>query len=285
MAVWRFVTPGYFAALGIPIVQGRGFTEDDRGPGEERVIVSESLARKLYPDGDALGKHLTMEDSHLIVGIARDVKNNGAAEPSDPEYYVLRKNMLGPTYRNQGSPDAWRAAKLVLRTSANPKTTSSWITREFRTLDPDLPVTVTTMQQRVSKLAQRPRFNALLLSLFAAMGALLAAIGLYGVMAFLVGQRTQEIGIRIALGATPSHIARLILSRAALWTAAGGIAGFIGVLFATRALRSLLFQVSEHDSWTFAAALFALGLIAVAAAWWPSRRASRVDPMSALRHD
>jgi len=285
MVAWRFVTPGYFAALGIPIVQGRGFTEDDRGPGEERVIVSESLARKLYPDGDAVGKHLTMEDSHLIVGIARDVKNNGAAQPSDPEYYVLRENVLGPTYRNQEPPSGWRTAKLILRTSADPKAMSDWLVREFHTLDPELPVTVTTMHERVSKLSQRPRFNALLLSLFAAMGALLAAIGLYGVMAFLVGQRTQEIGVRMALGATPSHIARLILSRAALWTAAGSLAGLIGVLFATRALRSLLFQVSEHDSWTFAAALVALGLVALAAAWLPSRRASRADPMSALHHE
>ena len=285
MVVWRFVTPGYFSALGIPVIQGRGFTEEDRSPGEERVIISETLSRKLYPDGDAVGKHLTTEDPHLIVGIARDVKNNGPAGPSDPEYYVLRKNLMSETYRNQEPPNGWRAAKLILRTSADPKAMSDWLMREFHALDPELPVTVTTMQQRVSKLSQRPRFNALLLSLFAAMGALLAAIGLYGVMAFLVGQRTQEIGVRMALGATPSSIARLVLSRAALWTLAGGMVGLAGVLFATRALRSLLFQVSEHDSLTFTAALLALGLVALTAAWLPSRRASQIDPMTALRHE
>ena len=117
------------------------------------------------------------------------------------------------------------------------------------------------------------------------MGALLAAIGLYGVMAFLVGQRTQEIGVRMALGATPSNIARLVLSRAALWTLAGALLGLAGVLFATRALRTLLFEVSEHDASTFIIALVSLAAIAFAAAWIPSRRASQVDPMSALRHE
>ena len=286
MVAWRFVTPEYFAALGIPIVKGRAFDDDDRKPGEERVIVSETLAHKLYPDEDATGKHLTMEFPHVIVGVARDVRNNGRTEPSDPEYYVLRKHSVeGSFTRNQAAPEGWRSAKLILRTGANPKIVSDWIVREFQALDPDLPITIVAMQQRVSKLAQRPRFNAVLLALFAAMGALLAAIGLYGVMAFLVGQRTQEIGVRMAVGATPSNIARLILSRAAAWTLAGGSMGLAGALFATRALRSLLFQVSEHDALTFAAALLGLAAIALASAWLPARRASRVDPMTALRHE
>ena len=286
MVAWRFVTPDYFAALGIPILRGRGFTEEDRAPGDERVILSESLARKLFPGEDAVGKHLTTEFPHTVVGIARDVKNSGRAEPSAPEYYVLRKHTMEGTFRrNQSPPDGWRSAKLVLRTAANPKLVTDWINREFHGLDPNLPATITTMQQRVSKLAQRPRFNATLLALFAGMGALLASIGLYGVMAFLVGQRTQEIGVRMALGATPSNITRLVLSRAALWTLAGALIGLSGVLFATRALRSLLFQVSEHDALTFITALLGLALIAFAAAWLPSRRASQVDPMAALRHE
>jgi len=286
MVGWRFVTPEYFAALGIPIVAGRPFTEQDRAPGDERVIVSETLAHKLYPDGDAVGKHLMMDPTHLIVGIARDVKNSGQAEPSEPEYYVLRKHTVEGTFRRNEDPrEGWRGAKLVLRTPANPKVVSDWLTRQLHELDPELPVTITTMQQRVSKLAQRPRFNAVLLALFAGMGALLAAIGLYGVMAFLVGQRTQEIGVRMALGATPSHIARLVLSRAALWTLTGALLGLAGILFTTRALRSLLFQVSEHDALTFIIALLGLALIAFAAAWLPSRRASQVDPMTALRHE
>ena len=286
MVGWRFVTPGYFAALRIPIARGRAFNDDDRRPGEERVILSESLARKLFPNEDPIGKHLTMEFPHLIVGVARDVKNSGPAQPSQPEYYVLRKDTTEGTFlRNQAPPEGWRSARLVVRTAANPKVISDWLSTEFHALDPELPITINTMQQRVSKLAQRPRFNAMLLAIFAGMGALLAAIGLYGVMAFLVGQRTQEIGIRMALGATPSNIARLVLSRAALWTLSGAAIGLAGVFFTTRLLHSLLFEVSDHDPVTLLIALAALCLIAAAAAWLPARRASRVDPLFALHHE
>ncbi len=286
MVAWRFVTPDYFAALGIPIVRGRPFTEDDRRAGDDRVILSESLARKLFPSEDAVGKHLTMEFQHTIVGVARDVKNSGAAEPAEPEYYVLRKHSIEGTFRRNQSPvDGWRSARLILRTTVNPRVVSDSISQQFHSLDPALPVTISTMQQRVSKLAQRPRFNALLLALFAATGAILAAIGLYGVMAFLVGQRTQEIGVRMALGATPANIVRLVLSRAALWTASGALLGLVGILFATPALRSLLFDVTNHDAVSLIAALVGLSLIALFAAWLPTRRASQVDPMSALRRE
>src|SRR5437764_2861722 len=117
----------------------------------------------------------------------------------------------------------WRHASVALRTAVDPRAITDWIKKEFASLDPALPVTITTMRERVDKLAQRPRFNALLLSLFAGMGVLLAAIGLYGVTAFLIGQRTQEIGVRMALGATRGGIIRLMLSRAALWTLAGAL--------------------------------------------------------------
>jgi len=117
------------------------------------------------------------------------------------------------------------------------------------------------------------------------MGLVLAAIGLYGVMSFLVGQRTQEIGVRMALGATPRTITKLILSRAAVWTLAGAVAGLAGSLFAARALRSVLFEVPEHDPWIFAVVLPGLLLVALAAAWIPSLRAARVDPMTALRQE
>jgi len=148
-----------------------------------------------------------------------------------------------------------------------------------------LPVTISTMRERVSRLNDRSRFNAILLALFAAMGLVLAAIGLFGLMSFLVGQRTREIGVRMALGATPRAITKLILSRAAVWTLAGATTGLIGSLFATRALRSLLFEVPAHDPWTLAAVLSGLLLVAMPAAWIPSLRAARVDPMTALRQE
>lgn len=132
-------------------------------------------------------------------------------------------------------------------------------------------------------MAVRPRFNAFLLALFAGSGVLLAMIGLYGVMAFLVGQRTQEIGVRLALGATPGEIIKLILSRAARWTVAGVAAGLIGSLFATRVLRNLLFEVPERDPWTYSAVVTLLFVVALVAAWIPSRRAA-IDTRSKRHH-
>ncbi len=278
MVAWRYVSPGYFPTLEIPIVRGRAFGDEDRA-----VILSESLARRLFPKGDALGKRIQVGAWCVVAGIAPDVRNAGPLKNSDPEYYVLRK----PTelFPSSAPSFGWRNANVALRTTVNPKIMANWIRKEFADLDPTLPVTITTMQQCVSGLAQRPRFNAILVSLFAGMGVLLAAIGLYGVMAFLVGQRTQEIGVRMALGATPGAIAKLVLSRALRWTLAGTILGLIGSLFAAKAVRSMLFQVPEKDPWTLGIVLPVLFLIALAAAWIPSRRAARVDPMTALRHD
>jgi putative ABC transport system permease protein len=167
----------------------------------------------------------------------------------------------------------------------NTKVMADWIKKDLATVDPELPVSIASMNERVGKLAERPRFNAFLLALFAGIGVLLAMIGLYGVMAFLVGQRTPEIGVRMALGATPGAIAKLVLSRAARWTLAGAALGLIGSLFTTRLLRTLLFEVPERDPWTYGAVLPLLLVVALAAAWIPSRRAARVHPMTALRHE
>ncbi len=285
LIAWRYVTPGYFTTLGIPILRGRVFREEDRVPGASAIVLSEAFARRLFPHGDALGKRIQTNAWATVVGVAADVKNLGPMRPSEPEYYILRRHVSDETSQIQEPPMGWRQAKVAIRTSVNPKVMEGWIKREFAALDPALPVTLGSMRQRVGRLVDRPRFNAFLLSLFAGMGVLLAAIGLYGVMAFLVGQRTQEIGVRMALGATPRMIAKLVLSRAAAWTVAGALLGLAGSLFATRALQSMLFQVPARDPWTFAAAVPALLLIALGAAWIPALRAARVDPMTALRHE
>jgi ABC-type antimicrobial peptide transport system permease subunit len=162
---------------------------------------------------------------------------------------------------------------------------SRWVRATAAALDPTLPVNIETLNQRVGRLAERPRFNALLLGLFAGMGLTLAAIGLYGVMSFLVAQRTREIGVRMALGATPGAVARLVLAHAARWTVAGAVLGAIGSLWAARLLDALLFHVSARDPWTLIAAIAVLLGTALAAAWIPSRRAARVDPMQALRQE
>ena len=283
--MWRYVTPGYFASLGIPMVRGRAFTEEDRAPGASTMILSQTFAQRLFPNRNAVGQRIKTNEWATVVGVAADVKNLGPMQPSEPEYYILRRHVPDENSRIQEPPTGWRQAKVAIRTSVNPNVMAGWIKREFAALDAALPVTIGSMQRRVGRLVDRPRFNALLLTLFAGMGVLLAAIGLYGVMAFLVAQRTAEIGVRMALGATPGAITKLVLSRAAAWTLVGVLVGLAGSLFATRALGSMLFEVEARDPWTFLVVLPVLLLIALGAAWIPTLRASRVDPMTALRHE
>jgi putative ABC transport system permease protein len=211
-----------------------------------------------------------------VVGVAANVKNNGLVERDDPEYYEVRKH---------SDQDVGRSATAILRTPMDPRALSTRLRAEVAALDPALPVDIETMQQRVGRLSERPRFNAVLLEIFAGIGLVLAAIGLYGVISFLVAQRTQEIGVRMAVGATPGSITRLILLHAARWTAAGAVLGVVGASFAARLLEAMLYQVSGTDPQTMAAVVALLSGVALLAAWLPSRRAARVDPVQALRQE
>ncbi len=279
MVTWRAVTPGYFAALGIPILRGRGFEEQDRDPQRNTVVLSDLLARRLFPGEDALGKQIQPGRSgpwRTVIGVAGNVKNGGIMDPDDPEFYVVRHHAPEPF---------GRTATAILSGPVDPAALARWVRTEVAALDPQLPVNIATLDQSVGKLAQRPRFNAWLLGLFAAMGLLLSAIGLYGVISFLVAERTPEIGVRMALGATPGAVARLVLGHAARWTLAGAALGVVGSWFAARLLAAMLFHVSARDPWILAAAVAALLSTAMLAAWVPSRRAARVDPMQALRQE
>ncbi len=280
MIGYRFITPGYFHSLGIPILHGRGFHEEDRSPAERPVILSEALARKLFPNGeDAIGKSFrygSQNDWRTIVGIAGDVKNNGLAVPADPEFYLPWKN----------EPEGYfRSAHLIIHSAINPEAVAKWIRSETAAIDPAVPVTIEGMKTRVGKLAQRPRFTAVLLSLFAGIGVLLAGIGIYGVVAFLVAQQTGEIGIRIALGATPRSVLNLVLSNMARWTVAGATLGLLGAWLCSRLLASLLFEVKPHDPFLLGLSLLFLIVAVIVAAWIPTRRAMQVDPAAALRYE
>jgi predicted permease len=277
--VWRSVTPSYFSALGIPILRGRGFLEEDRDPDRNAIVLSDTLARRMFPSEDPLGKQIRpgrQGEWLTVVGVAGNVKNGGLMERDYPEYYVTRKHSSG---------NVAYGATAVIRAGMNPPAIEQRVRAEVAALDPTLPVEIETIQQRLSKLAERPRFNALLLGIFASLGLLLAAIGLYGVISFLVAQRSQEIGVRMALGAAPASITRLVLRQALLWTTAGGALGVVGSLFAVRLLDRMLFHVSAKDPGTLGAALAILVGVALAAAWIPSRRAARVDPMQVLRRE
>ena len=282
LVVWRSVTPGYFSALRIPILRGRAFEEADRDSGRHSIILSASLAGSLFPSGDALNRRVKIVDWFVVVGIAGDVAN---ADPghNDLEYYVSRSHASGDAIYS--APDALDRASVIVRSPLAPEAISKMIRAEVSAIDPLLPVTIESMPQRAAKLADRPRFHAALLAAFAGIGLLLAAVGLYGVVSFLVAQQTREIGVRMALGATSRGIAGLILKVAAKWTIAGAILGVGGSLAASRVLTSLLYGVSADDPLALAAPPAFLLLIAFAAAWLPARRAASIDPSEALRHE
>jgi len=280
MISYRYVTPAYFSALGIPILRGLGFREQRRSPEERPVILSEALAKKLFSNGeDPLGKSFrfgSQNNWRTIIGIAGDVKNNGLAAPADPEFYIPWKN------ETEGY---FRSAHLIVQSAINPEAVARWIRSETAAIDPTVPMTIEGMTTRVGKLAERPRFTAVLLSLFAGMGVLLAGIGIYGVVAFLVAQQTREIGIRIALGAAPRSVLRMVFSNMVRWTVAGAALGILGAWLCSRFLESLLFEVRAHDPFLLGSALVVLLAVALLAAWIPARRAMQVDPMIALRYE
>ncbi len=284
---WRYVSPGYFAALRIPVLEGRGFNEADRRPGVNLCILSRSLAQRLFPMQNAIGQHLKLSTSASIeiVGIVANVKNTGLAISDNPEYYILRTHAPDDTYLNNTGPVAQRTLSLVLRAPIAGATLATLVKHTIAELDSTLPVEIQSMPSRLGEMAAAPRFNALLLVAFAAVGLFLAAAGLYGTIAYLVTQRTQEIGIRMSLGATPLEIARLLLARSAQWTLAGAAFGVLASLATTRLLSSLLFRVSAHDPLVLIAAIVSLLFVALLATANPIRRAASIDPMTALRNN
>ncbi|MBK5294745.1 MAG: ABC transporter permease [Acidobacteriia bacterium] len=273
MVTWRTVTPAYFPALGIRILQGRGFLDQDRMPGPPSMILSQALARRLFPTGGAVGAKIRMGgggDWHEVIGVAADVMNNS-------EYYVARR--LLP------APETQRRATFIFRTPLDQTAMAAAIRTEIAHLDPLLPVTVEPMTRRLAELTARPKFNAVLLGLFAWMGLLLAAVGIYGVLSFLVAQRRREIGVRMALGATSSSITRLVLGQAMRWIAAGTLLGCAGAYAASRYLQTLLLDVPGRSMLSLAIAVAILIAFGLTAAWIPGRRAALVDPATTLRFD
>jgi predicted permease len=284
---WRYVSPGYFEALRIPLLEGRGFREKDRSSAANLCILSVPLARRLFPAQSAVGQHVRIGEGapFEIVGVVPAVKNTGLAAPDNPEYYILRGHSPDDTYLNSTGPVAQRTLSLVLRSAVPDATLASLVRERIAALDSTLPVNIETMPSRLRELAAGPRFDALLLVTFAGIGLFLAAVGLYATVSYLVTQRTQEIGIRMALGATPGGVAGLILTESARWTAAGVAVGVLGSLAAARLLSRLLFRVSERDPLTLVLAALCLFGIALLAAATPACKAASVDPMTALRND
>ncbi|WP_348263629.1 ABC transporter permease [Telmatobacter sp. DSM 110680] len=279
MVAWRWVTPDYFKALDIPILRGQNFTETQRTSNEHFMIISSSLASRLFPGQNPLGQRVKPVPGgpwFTVEGVAANVKNSGLSEEDEPEYYQLWR----------AEAEDWQqphSAAFVVKTTLPPTAMSEWIRTQVSALDPTVPVEIETLNERVSGLADRPRFETALISFFAGIGLLMAIIGLYGVVSFMAVQRTQEIGIRMALGATHADVLRLILSEGFRLVLIGGAIGLLAALVLSRVLQSVLFSVSPHDPASFAAVTVLLALVALIAILIPARSAMKTDPVTALR--
>lgn len=271
-AVWRLAHPGYFKAMGIPLKRGRVFTDAERLEAADKAVITESMAARFFPNEDPLGKRLRMDDkAHEIVGVVGDTRQNLAQEPEPMMYLPL----------SQGTFDF---ATLMVRAAGDPGLLSLPLQKIMRELLPDLPaVTVKTVNEMMDGAARQNRFGLTLVALFAGLAVVLAAIGLYGVLAYSVGQRTNELGIRMALGAAAPDITRLVVWQGVKPAAAGIVAGLAGAFATTRLLQSVLFEVSPNDPVVMALVAGLIAAISTAASFVPAWRATRIDPVAALR--
>ena len=274
---WRIVSPGYFNTLHIPLVRGRNFTDADGPAALPVMVVSQATAKKFWGDADPIGRTLTrtadLKTAFTVVGVVGDVRSTALNQESPALYY----------------PMATRVAALmdvVVRTEGAPEALLPSIRQKVHELDAELALAnVRTMDEWISNNAAQPRLNAILLGVFAAVALVIAAIGIYGVLAYSVNQRTREIGLRMALGAHPGGVLRLIVVEGMTVGLIGIGFGLLGGLALGRAVASLVYGVAVRDPATFAGVAVTLGVVALAACVIPARRAARVDPMVALRYE
>ncbi len=277
----RFVSPDYFRALGIPLVAGRDFTDADTD-GSQRVAIVDSTFADKYFGGRALGHRISGDKDTKgnpewteIVGVAASVHDTDLPKPA-----------TGEVYEPYAQATDFHQTYFVARTSKDPMAMVPALRRAIWSEDKNAPVTdVITMDQLVRLTVAEPKFQALLLGSFGAFGLILAMVGIYGVISFNVTQRTREIGVRMALGAQPGDVLRMVIREGMLLAGAGIIVGVGGGLALTRFMRSLLFEVKPTDPATFVGVAVVLAIVAVAACWIPARRAMKIEPMEALRYE
>ncbi len=289
---WVTASPQYFDVFGIPVKKGRAFDERDDKVAPPVVVISEAMAKQFWPDSDPLNDRLVIgrgvmrefadEPERQIIGVVGDVRNAGLDRDPQPIMYVPQAQMTDAANAlNVGiTPLAW-----VMRTTVPPTTVSAAAQEQLRQAA-GLPVSqIRTLEETVSRSTSRQRFNMLLMSVFGGAALLLAAIGIYGLMAYSVEQRTQEIGIRLALGAEKGAVQRMIIRQGMLLVIVGVIVGLAGAYGLSRFIESFLFGVQARDLMTFVGIPVLLTLVALAAVWLPAVRASRVDPLTALRYE
>ena len=273
MVEYNEVSPGYFATTGIPIVAGREFIPADDQDAPPVAVVNQTMAAQYWHGADPIGKRVQANGRWMqVVGIAKNSKYENMLEPAEPFFYVpLRQNF----FTDVG---------LLVRTWQKPASIAPLLAREVHALDPDLaPYSVITLREQVNLKSSTQRIAGMLLGVFGGLALLLATIGLYGVMSYTVSQSKRELGLRVALGATPAHLLRLVISNGLVLTAAGVVLGAAAALVTTRLLGYMLYKVSPRDPLSFGSAFGVIAVASVAACLLPALRAARTDPMRALR--
>ena len=284
-AVIHMAGPEYFRTMGIPLAKGREFTDRDDLSSPPVLIINEALARQYFPNEDPIGKRIAPgfstvpvsdDDTGMreVIGVAADVKHQNLQAPPQPEIYFAQAQM------------PMSAMTVVVRTAGDPRALQTTVRSVVQSLDKNAPVYgVRTVEEILDRSVATPRFNTLLLGLFAAVALILTTVGLYGVISCSVSENTQQIGIRVALGAQRSDVLKLIVGQGVMLTIAGVVIGLVGAYGLTRLMSSLLFGVGSTDPWTFTAVAVLLLCVAAVACYLPARRAMNLDPMVALRQD
>jgi len=274
------VSPGYFQATGTSLLHGRYFVALDQAGSPPVAIVNQTMARRFWPGDNPIGKRFKLAGPEskrpwlTIVGVVGDIRREG-----------LERQPIAQVFRPY-TQDSWRAMDLVARTASDPSALAPALRAAIHAIDATAPVfEVSTLERRLSEFESPRRFQTLLMALFSAAALLLAAMGIYGLIHHSVAQRTQEIGIRMALGAQAGDVVEMVLRQALGLALIGAAAGVIAALALTQTMASLLYGVKTTDLFTFASAPAALLLIALAASALPARKAARIDPMVALRYE
>ncbi|MGI8821390.1 MAG: ABC transporter permease, partial [Chthoniobacterales bacterium] len=276
----RLVTPEYFSALRIPLQRGRLIQESDQAESPGVVVINQALAAKWWPNQDAVGQRMTLDDPRkpdakwlTVIGIVGNIRHRGLDLEAKPEFYL--PHPLRP----------YRGMILVVRSAQDPRTLTSAIRREISVLDPDLPAAnVRTLEKVTADSIAPRRLSVVLIGVFGGVALVLASVGIYGVMSFLVVQRTHEIGVRMALGAQRRDVLLLVIGRAARLVLIGSAIGLLLAALSSRALGAMLYNVDAFDLPTFALVTFSLAFVALVASYIPARRATKADPMIALGH-
>ncbi len=275
---FNIIGPGYLRTLGIPLLKGRDFSSRDTEATPIVILINQAMARQFWPQADPLGAHISTDGKHwaTIAGVVGDVRQGGLAAEPQPEAYV---SYLQDPYQ-------WPYLSLLVHTSFEPNKLAPSIQSVIWSVDKDLPVSgIATMEQLRSGSIAQPRLTALLLSVFAALAMILASVGIYGVMAYSVTQRTHEMGLRMALGAHITDVLKLVVGQGMLLVAIGVGVGLAGAFALTRVLEKFLWGVRPTDPATFIAVSLLLAAVALLASYLPARRATKVDPMVALRYE